>query len=54
MLRSMKRFLQGLALAALVFSLNSCGLPGAAVRSTGRLAQSVGGLVGPAATAAAL
>jgi hypothetical protein len=50
----MKRFLQRVALTALVFSLSSCGLPGAAVRSTGNLAKSLGGLIGPAAAAAAL
>ena len=49
----MKRFLQWIALTALVFSLTSCGLPGAAARSTGNLAKSVGGLLGPAAAAAA-
>jgi len=51
---SMKRYLQWLVLTALVCSLPSCGLPGAAVRSTSRLVQSAGGLLGPAAAAAAL
>lgn len=50
----MKRFLQWVALTALVLSLTSCGLPGAVARSTGNLAKSLGGLVGPAAAAAAL
>jgi hypothetical protein len=50
----MKRFLQWIALTALVVSLPSCGLPGAAARSTGNLARSLGGLIGPAAAAAAL
>jgi hypothetical protein len=50
----MKRLLQWIALTALVFSLNSCGLPGALIRSTGRLAQAAGGLLGPAAAAAVL
>lgn len=50
----MKRILQWLALTVLVFSLTSCGLPGALVRSTGRLVQSTGGLLGPALAAGAL
>jgi hypothetical protein len=44
----MNRLVQWLALAALVFSLNSCGLPGAAVRSTGRMVQSANGLLNSA------
>jgi hypothetical protein len=50
----MKRIFQWLALTALVFSMTSCGLPGAAIRSAGRLVQTAGSLVGPAAAAAAL
>lgn len=38
----------------MVFSLGACGLPGAAARSTGNLAKSLSGLIGPAAAAAAL
>jgi hypothetical protein len=49
MFASMKTLFRWLALTAVIFSLNSCGLPGAAVRSVGRLAQSAGGLLGPAA-----
>jgi hypothetical protein len=40
MLRAMKRILQLIVLAGLVLSLNSCGLPGAVVRSAGRLVDS--------------
>lgn len=40
----MKRVLQLSALAAFLLSQTSCGLPMAAARSVGRLAQSVGGL----------
>lgn len=50
----MKKALRWLALAVMITSLTSCGLPGAAVRSAGRLAQAAGGLLGPAAAAAAL
>ena len=39
------------ALAALVCSMTSCGLPGALVRSTGSLLNSVGQLVPAAASA---
>jgi hypothetical protein len=47
----MKRILQWIALTALVFSMTSCGLPGALVRSTGSLLNSVGQLVPAAASA---
>jgi hypothetical protein len=50
----MKRLLKWITLAALVLSLSSCGLPASAIRSTTRLAQSAGELLGPAATAAAV
>lgn len=40
MLRAMKRILHLIVLAGLVLSLNSCGLPGAVVRSAGRLVNS--------------
>lgn len=46
----MKRTLQLAVLAAVAFSLNSCGLPGALGRSAGRLANSVGGLANQAMT----
>jgi hypothetical protein len=45
----MKTIVRWLALAVVVSLLGSCGLPGAAVRSAGRLAQAAGGLLGPAA-----
>jgi hypothetical protein len=48
----MKRILQWMAVGMLVCSTSSCGLPGAAVRSAGRLVQTAGSLVGPAAAAA--
>jgi hypothetical protein len=44
MLPAMKRNLQWLALALLVFTMTSCGLPGALVRSAGNLVNTVGGL----------
>jgi hypothetical protein len=50
----MKRFLQCIALTVLVVSMTSCGLPGALMRTTGNLTKSLGGLLGPAAAAAAL
>jgi hypothetical protein len=50
----MKRFLQWIALAAMVCSLNSCSLPGILGRTMGNLTKSLGGLAGPAAAAAAL
>jgi hypothetical protein len=40
----MKRLLKWSALAALVLSLNSCGLPAALGRSAGSLLNSAGGL----------
>lgn len=50
----MKRMIQCLSLSVLFLSLSSCGLPGAALRSVGRAASAVGGLVPAAAAAAAL
>lgn len=54
----MQRILQLTVLAIAMFSLSSCGLPGALVRSTGNLVKGVGNmagpLIGPAMTAAAL
>jgi hypothetical protein len=44
MLHAMKRKLQWLALALLVLSMSSCGLPGALVRTAGNLVNTVGGL----------
>ena len=46
----MKRMLQWIALTALVFSLTSCGLPGAVGRSVGNVFKSVSNLV-PSASA---
>ena len=40
-LQNMKRYLKWLALVAMVISLNSCGLPGALIRSGDRLVQGV-------------
>jgi hypothetical protein len=58
MLPTMQRILQLTVLAIAMFSLSSCGLPGALVRSTGNLVKGVGNmagpLIGPAMTAAAL
>jgi len=45
----MKRFIQWTALTALVISLSSCGLPGAAVR-TATIALAMTGGVVPTAT----
>ncbi|MEO7099334.1 MAG: hypothetical protein ABI162_08225 [Luteolibacter sp.] len=42
----MKRILQLIVLAGIAFSLNSCGLPGALVRSAGSLVNAAGGLAG--------
>jgi hypothetical protein len=39
MLHPMKRILQLITLAGLVLSLNACGLPGAVMRSAGRLVE---------------
>jgi hypothetical protein len=50
----MKRILKWSALAALVASLSSCGLPGALMRSAGSVVNAAGGLVGPAMAAGAL
>ncbi len=50
----MKRFFQGLAIAAMILSLTSCGLPGALVRSGGNLVKGIGNLAGPALKAGAL
>jgi hypothetical protein len=44
MVVAMQRYLKWLAAAALMLSLNSCGLPGAVMRSTGNLAQKVAAL----------
>jgi hypothetical protein len=46
----MKQTLQLLALAALMLSLNSCGLPGALARSAGRVVQGVGNVANQAMT----
>ena len=54
MLAPMKRLFQLITLAALMLSLNSCGLPGALVRTAGSLVQGAGGLVAPAMAAGAL
>jgi len=51
---AMKRFLICSALAALVISLTSCGLPGALARTAGGLMESAGSLVGPAIALGAL
>jgi len=48
MVGAMKRLLQWSALAALVFSLSSCGLPAALGRSAGGLVSAAGNAVGPA------
>ncbi|MEX1115032.1 MAG: hypothetical protein WEB53_07270 [Akkermansiaceae bacterium] len=40
----MKRILQLVVLAGLVLSLNSCGLPGALVRSAGNLVNTASAL----------
>jgi hypothetical protein len=42
----MKRILQLILLAGIAFSLNSCGLPGALVRSAGSLVNGASSLVG--------
>ena len=41
-----KLIVQWMVLGAMVISLNSCGLPGAIIRTAGNLVQSAGGLVG--------
>ncbi|GAA5125127.1 hypothetical protein JIN84_13650 [Luteolibacter yonseiensis] len=46
----MKRTLQTLSLAALLLSLNSCGLPGALARSAGRVVEGVGNVANQAMT----
>ncbi|MES2438214.1 MAG: hypothetical protein V4584_04070 [Verrucomicrobiota bacterium] len=46
----MKRILQFLTLAAIAFSLNSCGLPGALARSAGRLVQGAANVADQAMT----
>ena len=40
----MKRFFKWLTLAGLVFSLTSCGLPGAAVRTVSNTVKGLGGM----------
>jgi hypothetical protein len=45
----MKRFIQWIALAALVFSLSSCGLPGAVGRTAMNAVKTVGKII-PSAT----
>ncbi len=42
----MKRICLLITLTAAVLSLNSCGLPGALIRTTGNLVQSASNLVG--------
>ena len=49
----MTRFLLWIALCSALLSLTSCGLPGALCRSIGNTSNSLGGLMGPLATAAA-
>jgi hypothetical protein len=44
----MKRILQLITLAAIALSLNSCGLPGALMRSAGNLVQGADNMVGQA------
>lgn len=46
--REMKRILKYSALAALILSLSSCGLPMALGRSAGSLVNSAGGLLNSA------
>lgn len=46
----MNRFLKLITLAAITLSLNSCGLPGALMRSAGNLIQGADNLVGKAMT----
>jgi len=46
----MKRLIQWSSLAALVFSLNSCGLPGALIRTGSNLVKGVGSLASSAAS----
>lgn len=48
----MKRLLQWIALAALVFSAPSCGLPQLLGRTVGNTAQKLGPLMNAAAAAA--
>jgi hypothetical protein len=54
----MQRIIRWAALALVMLSLNSCGIPGALARSATGLVQGVetmaGPLIGPAMTAAAL
>lgn len=45
MLRRMKKLIQAALIGAIAVSLNSCGLPGALVRSAGSAVNSVGKLV---------
>jgi|APGre2960657404_1045060.scaffolds.fasta_scaffold55895_2 hypothetical protein len=47
MLPIMQRILQWIALAIVMLSLSSCGLPGALIRSTGNLVKGVGTVAGP-------
>lgn len=46
----MNRILKLLALAAIALSLNSCGLPGALMRSAGRVIQGADSMMGQAMT----
>lgn len=50
----MKKILKWSAVAALLLSLNSCGLPMALARSAGSVVNSVAGLAGPAMAVGAL
>jgi hypothetical protein len=50
----MKKILKWSMIAALLFSLNSCGLPAALGRTAGSLVNSASGLVGPAMALGAL
>ncbi len=44
----MKRLVYLITLGAAILSLNSCGLPGAIIRSAGNLVKGASGLVGGA------
>ena len=50
----MQRILLWIALATAMLSLSSCGLPGALARTVGNTSNSLGGLMGPLTTAAAV
>ncbi|MEI8038708.1 MAG: hypothetical protein WCJ14_09980 [Verrucomicrobiota bacterium] len=50
----MQRLLLWITLAAAMLSLTSCGLPAALGRTLGNTSNSLGGLMGPLTTAAAV